>query len=156
MMIAPVAYTNRSYTDDFIDCLIEDSNGSYCIYWYHWPRDGVFPHPDFEPVIYLYGRDKEELCLVVLRVGWRYRVFKHDELIRPIEVIFETPFHHPRIRTKENSEDFAASKERLVALPDNSARLRGVLPYLTVNGPPLYRQNIHEKIRELRNRHCRP
>jgi hypothetical protein len=55
---------------------------------------------------------------VVLRVGWRYRVFRHDELIRPVEVIFETSFHHPRIRTRENSEDFAASKERLVALPD--------------------------------------
>lgn len=82
------------------DVLLEQHE-NFDIYWYHWPMDGIFPGGDYEPVILIYCKDSK-LCYLIVRKAWEYRFYLVDELVEPIEVLFETPFHHPSPRTKDD------------------------------------------------------
>jgi hypothetical protein len=142
-------------TRQLIDCIIERRPNAD-IYWYHWPRDGIFPWEDFEPVVYAYGHDSEDLCLVILRVGWKYKVSGADDLTYPIVVMFETPQHHPLLRTKHNAGTFDARTVALARHPSRFVQLQGPLPRLTVEGPAMFRRNIYDEIEKLRAENCRP
>ncbi len=83
------------------DVLLEQYE-NFDIYWYHWPMDGIFPGGDYEPVIVVYSTDSK-ICYLIVRRGWEYKFNSVDELEQPIEVIFETLFHHPFPRTKFDS-----------------------------------------------------
>jgi hypothetical protein len=127
-------------------------------YWYHWPRDGIFPWEDFEPVVYIYGdnddNDDDSLCLVVLRVGWKYKAVASNDLTHPIEVLFETPQHHPLLRRRDNFRIFDARKDALEQYQRDFVRLQRPLPRLTIEGPAMYRRNIYEEISKLRTDNC--
>src|ERR1035437_5109333 len=107
---------------ELIDCKIENRTG-HDIFWYHWPRDGLFRWEDFEPVAYIYD-DYGDLCLVVLRVGWIYKVFGDTEITFPIQVRFRTPQHHPQLRTTENSAFFDSANHGLIGSEIPTSALR--------------------------------
>jgi hypothetical protein len=148
----PRAYADSSFVRDFVGCHLE-ARASTSIFWFHWPRDGFFRWEDFEPVVVV--SDKEgKLCLVILRVGWRYQVYDAEEVSVPLEVVFRDQFHHPLLRTLSNQEDFDNLKKRLVTLEVSPTALRLPLPDVTINGIPPFRSNFYDKIEAYRLRSC--
>lgn len=144
---------NQVDARQLIGCVIE-KRPNVEVYWYHWPRDGIFPWEDFEPVVYVYRRGHENLCLAVLRVGWKYRVFDGEDLTYPIAVLFETPQHHPLLRTKHNFGAFDAKAAALAGYRARFVQSQGPLPRLTVEGPPMFRRNIYDEIEKLHAENC--
>lgn len=144
---------NQTDILQLINC-IDEKRPDFEVYWYHWPRDGIFPWEDFEPVAYVFRRSHENLCMVVLRVGWKYKVFDAKDLTYPVAVLFETPQHHPLLRTKYNFRVFDAKAAALTSYDARFVQLQGPLPRLTVEGPPMFRRNIYDEIEKLRAENC--
>ena len=94
--ITPQVYCSDS---NLIDVLLE-SQELFDIYWFHWPHDGPLPVEDFEPVIVSYCRDNS-VCFVAVRRAWRFTMRLTEQLIFPLRIIFDGPFHHPIIVTSQ-------------------------------------------------------
>lgn len=92
---------NESKDKTLTDVYLEQHQG-FDILWYHWPQDGFFAVEDYEPVILIYN-DKNEICCVCVRRGWNYKLAVIAELEYPIEIGFESTFHHPYIRYKNDA-----------------------------------------------------
>jgi hypothetical protein len=63
---------------ELLNCYLE-TRDNYQLFWYHWPRDGIFWWEDFEPVV-IVDDNEGKACLVILRVGWKYRSFEAEEV----------------------------------------------------------------------------
>jgi hypothetical protein len=137
---------------ELINCYLE-TRDNFQIFWYHWPRDGIFWWEDFEPVI-MVDDNEGKLCLVILRVGWKYRSFEAAEVTTPLEVIFRNGNHHPEVRTLSNQVDFDRSKKALLVSSNAASKLSVKLPDLTISGIPGYRANIYATIEEYRQDGC--
>jgi len=78
-----------------LGALVERFDDFYLL-WYHWPYNDYTRNEDYEPIsLFILG---ERLVAVGIRPGNRYvlvRDFPSEEG-RPV-VVFETPWHHPRI-----------------------------------------------------------
>jgi hypothetical protein len=78
------------------------------IYWFHWPRDGFLPEEDYEPIVIIYSGT---ICCVITRRGWTYQTYMmKDGLKIPLEILFDTSFHHPFAKAQANSEIFEKKK----------------------------------------------
>ncbi len=88
----------------------QSQSGSYFeIFWYHWPRDGVFPWEDYEPVVFAYNRN-HDLCFVLVRRAWKFIIMNPDEVFWPPEVLFKGGSHHQFVRmTTDDFGDFEQS-----------------------------------------------
>ena len=87
---------------------------SFVIYWFVWERDGIFDWPDWEPVVVIFHR--QQLRCVSVRRHFRWRVYRAEELVRPVTVYFEGRQHAPYVKTIANEREF----DRLVS--------KGVVP----------------------------
>src|SRR5580704_13978034 len=95
------AHMTRKAEDDLIEILYEIhtfATGSYYeVFWYHWPRDGLFPWEDFEPIVFAFDY-KQELCFVLVRRAWRPIIYNPEEVFWPPDVVFKGSNHHQFIR----------------------------------------------------------
>ena len=73
------------------------SGSYYEIFWYHWPRDGVFPWEDFEPIVFAYN-EKQKLCFVLIRRGWKMIFMNPEDVSWPPEILFKGSTHHQFVR----------------------------------------------------------
>ncbi len=148
--------TPRSYFSSEADELelievIFEQGDRFEIFWYHWPRDGVFPWPDYEPVVMVYNSDGT-LCLLMVRRGWRFRIYHASELFYPIEVLFDSIQHHPYIKTLA-TDDFELKKTRHEPRIYEARTIRDKeIPSLNIEGP--LRKSIYDKTREVIERLC--
>lgn len=86
----------------FIDVKFEQYK-HFDIFWYHWYRDGFFNVQDYEPVILVYS-DNGDLCYLIVRRGWEYKHYEREILHSPLEVLFESSFHHPFAKKLDDEE----------------------------------------------------
>lgn len=85
-----------------INMLLE-RHSNFDIFWYHWPRDGVFfIVPDYEPVVICYHADGS-ICLVIVRKAWDFESTLYEELIFPLRIIFDRYQHHPVVVTNRDN-----------------------------------------------------
>jgi hypothetical protein len=96
------------------------SGSYYEVFWYHWPRDGILPWEDYEPVVFAYNQ-KHKPCFVLVRRAWRYSIANPEDVSWPPEILFKGGSHHQFVRmTTDYFGDFDESKLR---------------SYMTVNVP---------------------
>lgn len=109
----PERLTPQIYSDDttLIDVLLE-RHEFFDIYWFHWPHDGPLPIQDFEPVIISYCKDNS-VCSVIVRRAWRFTTTLTEELIFPLRIIFDGPFHHPVVVTSQEHHNGLSSDSSL-------------------------------------------
>lgn len=97
--------------DDLIEVLVEEYE-DFCIYWFHWPRDGVYLEQDYEPIIVIFKDDK--IACAITRRHWEYQDHKaSDGLVVPLEAIFDGMFHPPYVKDI-NDEDYESKKKSLI------------------------------------------
>jgi hypothetical protein len=135
-------------------------SGSYHeIFWYHWPRDGVFPCEDYEPVVFAYNY-KHDLCFVLVRRGWKIIITNPDEAYWPPEVLFKGVNHHQFVRmTSDEYGDFdQSSLLRLEVVNVSSSSVRSIssgqdnnIPSFNVSG---IGGNFYEKVRVVMRESC--
>jgi len=99
-----------SLDNSLIDVLVEEYQ-NFNIYWFHWPRDGVYyKEQDYEPVIIIYDRDGQ-ICYLIIRRGWGYKQYSVKDILLPPQVMFDPVQHHPYVRTKKIKWAWNASEE---------------------------------------------
>jgi len=111
MNIKPIIYMKNSEDNPYI-AAHREVHENYEIIWYEWKYDGPpaiarrQDLPDFEPVIILYKENK--IVCVIVRNAWKYipSSIEDENLLFPITVAFETDYHHPTVKTRENEDDF--------------------------------------------------
>jgi hypothetical protein len=91
-----------------------DAVESFCIYWFHWHKDGIWNEQDYEPVIT--GFKDGKIQFVITRRHWEYQPYaiedwgyKLDEdkaldTTESLEVIFDGMFHPPEPKTKDATD----------------------------------------------------
>ncbi len=89
--------------DTLLEVLYEQHE-NFHILWFHFPKDGWLPIEDYEPIIFIYKNDKLQ-CLITRR-HWGYQTYNIDDLVEPLEVLFDGSFHPPFPRTKDKYERF--------------------------------------------------
>ncbi|MHB8567584.1 MAG: hypothetical protein ACYC7D_13615 [Nitrososphaerales archaeon] len=164
-MTAHKAYMSREAEASLINIIYEKqdfTSGSYYeIFWYHWPRDGVFPWEDCEPIVFAYNY-KHELCFVLVRRGWRAIILNPGEASWPPEILFKGGFHHQFVRmTTDEFGDFEPSS--LIALRTLNVDSHNVtlvnsgvnshIPSWNIDGVG---ENIYDKIRATVYESCEP
>lgn len=117
--IAPTIFIPNE-TNTLQNVYLERRHPQIEILWFHWPRDGIFDVPDYEPVIFIYST-KNELELVALRRGWEFEPEEPSNLYQPIEIVFggiggvfenaTAGFHHPYFHYR--GLDFNFNMQRL-------------------------------------------
>lgn len=105
---------------------LERSHSQIDILWYHWPKDGIFNVPDYEPIIFIYSTDGE-LKLVSTRKAWDFEPEEPSNLHDPIEIVFggiggplenmTAGFHHPYFHY--NGLDSNFNKQKSGKIPWN-------------------------------------
>jgi len=87
-----IAHMSRKAEEEIIEILYEihkfPSGSYYEVFWYHWPRDGLLPWEDFEPVVFVYNF-KQELCFVLVR-----------DFYQKVERALQTPMNPETVRVR--------------------------------------------------------
>ncbi|HZW57942.1 MAG TPA: hypothetical protein VFF30_16755 [Nitrososphaerales archaeon] len=131
------------------------SGSCYEIFWYHWPRDGLLPWEDYEPIVFAYNY-RGELCYVLVRRAWKHIVMNPDEVFWPPQVLFRGGSHHQFVRMTNDEEDFLdqpglnvlnITSSNVTPLNSNS------IPDWNISGLD---GSIYDKIRTILRESCEP
>jgi hypothetical protein len=89
---SPIVYLPKEESERQLIGVLCEIADNYAILWFHWPRDGYFQHPDYEPVILVFRNDV--LHKIGIRPHRKYKSYDSWKTVRSRPVIvFEGPFH---------------------------------------------------------------
>lgn len=121
-MTLPKIFVPNSPTNPLIEVLLEQYHG-IDILWYHWLHDGdgaagaFIREEDYEPVIIIYDRHNR-VKRVIVRRHWEYKDAPIDgDHLDSLEVLFDTEFHAPYVKTRNTSSIFNAKSLQLQNIP---------------------------------------